>query len=104
MTARSADRKVAFEIHTPDRVRRRIVGEALAIRRAAPTAAALTHEPMFAENVTEGACHRPGAPGMLAFEHHEQLSRSPARMSTPRGENELNDLRGHRVRMGLRCA
>src|SRR5947207_4993472 len=102
MAACVADREVAFEIRTPDRVGRGVSGQTLGIRHAVPTAPPPANQSPLPQDVPDRAGDRPSPRRVLPSEDRQQFARPPPWVAATRRDNQLDRCCGHGVRMGQR--
>ena len=78
MTALGSDRKVAFEIRTPNRIRRCVIREPLRMRRAALPSSLRPDQTVTTQDVADSACDGPDHAGVTSPQQHEELSGAAA--------------------------
>ena len=77
MTTLSVDRKVTFEISTPDGIRSFVSPEPFCVRRASPTPPWKPDKAVSSQDVAHGAGGRQLKRRLLPLQHNQKLTRSP---------------------------
>src|SRR5207344_1584360 len=93
----------ALEVGTPNGVRRVVLAQPLAVRRASADASPPPHEPVALQEIADRARGRQRHARLPSLEHDPQLARSPARMPASNRDDRLDDRGWDRIGMRAGC-